>query len=41
MFLVKDFKGFTIYEKAMFGLFLLVQVGILFISGLRMAMLTG
>lgn len=28
MFLVKDFKGFTTYEKAMFGLFLLVQIGI-------------
>ncbi|MEE1106963.1 nicotinamide riboside transporter PnuC [Macrococcoides canis] len=29
MFLVKDFKGFTTYEKVFFGLFMLVQVAIL------------
>lgn len=29
MFLIKDFKGFTRYEKIFFGLFLLIQVAIL------------
>lgn len=29
MFLIKDFKGFTKYEKVFFGLFLLAQVAIL------------
>lgn len=29
MFLVKDFRGFTTYEKVFFGLFMLVQVAIL------------
>lgn len=29
MFLIKDFKGFTTYEKLFFGLFMLVQVAIL------------
>lgn len=28
MFLIKDFKGFTTYEKVMFGTFLLVQISI-------------
>lgn len=29
MFLIKDFRGFTKYEKVFFGLFLLAQVAIL------------
>ncbi|MGK0575611.1 nicotinamide riboside transporter PnuC [Macrococcus capreoli] len=29
MFLVKDFRGFTLYEKIFFGLFILAQIAIL------------
>ncbi|WP_414042651.1 nicotinamide riboside transporter PnuC [Macrococcus animalis] len=29
MFLIKDFKGFTLFEKLFFGLYFLAQVGIL------------
>ncbi|GGB02700.1 nicotinamide riboside transporter PnuC [Macrococcus hajekii] len=28
MFLIKDFKGFTVYEKVMFALFLIIQIAV-------------